>query len=169
MHLKTAKECDTETLCVGQHEITCDICKFKCDTGDDFKTHFVEEHEVKGGESYDCSLCNNFKAPSVQKLIKHLKSHYKCTYCDKNFQGISSIRNLKRHMRQTHLNPAYRPPNPETSHSNESSELLEHPKKRKIEYCHSCLYCAKTFPILSGLKRHMKTCSINTSGNYSIL
>ena len=108
MHLKTAKECDTETLCVGQHEITCDICKFKCNSGDDFKTHFVEEHEVKGGESYDCSLCNNFKAPSVQRLIKHLKSHYKCTYCDKNFQGISSIRNLKRHMRQTHLNPAYR-------------------------------------------------------------
>ena len=108
MHLKKAQEKNPENACDGQHEITCDICKFKCNTGDNFKTHFESEHEEKGGESYDCSLCGNFKAPSVPKLINHLKSHYKCTYCDKNFQGPCSIRDLKRHMRRTHLNPAYR-------------------------------------------------------------
>ena len=129
----------SQNLCDGRLLITCDLCNYSSEAETDFKTHFELEHEQKNDQMYSCSKCT-VKADSIPKLIKHLKSHYKCFYCKMTFEGgKNSLRDFKRHMRRTHQNP-----------------------KLANSDGYPCLHCHKIFPVLTRLRRHMQICSVKT-------
>ena len=93
------------------------------------------EHIEAPVEPYQaCTLCD-FKTQSFSKLSLHLKSHYQCDLCGKDFHGINSKRNLERHSRK-----------------------YKKPKK------YDCWICRKSFPLQSGLKRHLKSCESPDKG-----
>ena len=93
------------------------------------------EHIEAPVEPYQaCTLCD-FKTLSVSKLTLHLKSHYQCDVCGKDFHGVNSKRNLERHSRK-----------------------YKKPKK------YDCWICRKSFTLQSGLTRHLKSCESPDKG-----
>ena len=95
MHLKKSQVEAPENLCNGQHEITCDICKFKCNEVDSFNTHFVKDHEQL---PLKCPKCD-FKTYQKIYLYLHIQGHYDCVLCEKVFSGKDGKRQLARHMK----------------------------------------------------------------------
>ena len=99
-------------------------------------------------QSYACSICN-YETRSFMLLNNHLKSHYKCEECGKEFKGPNGKRNytvhLKTHQQKSPKTPKIRPSKP--------------PKQQKIKKSkksYNCLHCDKVFPFLSYLNRHTK-------------
>ena len=95
MHLKKSQVEPPENPCNGQHEITCGICKFKCNEEVGFKTHFVKDHEQL---PLKCPKCD-FKTFQKIYLYRHIEGHYDCELCEKVFCGRDGKRQLARHMK----------------------------------------------------------------------
>ena len=99
-------------------------------------------------QSYACSICD-YETRSFMQLNNHLKSHYKCEECGKEFKGPNGKRNytvhLKTHKQKSPKTPKSRPSKP--------------PKQQKIKKSkksYQCLHCDKVFPFLSYLNCHTK-------------
>ena len=167
MHLQNSEEDVSKNRCNGQNEITCDICKFKCSEEDTFNTHFELEHEQKNSESHACSICN-FKAPSIAKLIYHLKTHSKRKFSIMNTDEITteSQPNSSNDMNcETTLAELQK------NHPGSSEKSLQCPKcsfktsfkhnlDRHINFHNDCSYCGKVFLGSNGkraLATHVKT------------
>ena len=95
IHLKKSQVEAPENPCDGQHEITCDICRFKCNKEDNFKTHLIKDHEQL---PFKCPKCD-FKPYQKNYLYLHIQGHYDCKLCEKVFSGRNGKRQLARHMK----------------------------------------------------------------------
>ena len=131
IHLKKSQVEAPENPCDGQHEITCDICRFKCNKEDNFKTHLIKDHEQL---PFKCPKCD-FKTYQKNYLYLHIQGHYDCKLCEKVFSGRDGKRQLARHMK-THKLKARTVcdfcNNPYTKHSNLKRHEKTCPKKEEV-------------------------------------
>lgn len=99
-------------------------------------------------QSYACSICD-YETRSFMHLNNHLKSHYKCEECGKEFKGSNGKRNytvhLKTHQQKSPKTPKIRPSKPPKQQ-----------KEKTSKKSYNCLHCDKVFPFLSYLNRHTK-------------
>ena len=168
MHLQKSQEDVSINRCNGKNEITCDICKFKYNEENTFNTHFESEHEQKNSESHACSICN-FKAPSIAKLIYHLKTHYKRKFSLMNTDEITieSQPNSSNDMScETILVDSELQNNPKLFEKSlqcpkcSFKTSLKHNLDRHIKFHNDCSYCGKVFLGSNGkraLATHMNT------------
>ena len=97
-------------------------------------------------QSYACSICN-YETRSFMQLNNHLKSHYECEDCGKEFKDTNGKINYTVHLK-THQEKSPKPP------KIRPSKPPKQQKKSKKSY--SCLHCDKVFPFLSYLNCHTK-------------
>ena len=95
--------------------------------------------------THACSLCD-YVSPSLPKLTKYEKSHYKCEDCGKMFRRPNGSRNFKNHLK-THQPKTPKPQKIKTVKPKQ-------PRKIKPKASHECSLCEKSFPYLSYLNRH---------------
>lgn len=131
------KVCNKKTQKDLQHEVVCDVCKFKTIHQSSLRRH----RKIHDSKPYRCQTCKSlFKTENEFQVHEcFLDIKFKCKYCEKPF-GTSS--NFHRHMK-----------NHFKDHK-ENMSTVQRPKGRTYYKCDQCLFKTKCRKSLAKHKNH---------------
>lgn len=161
---------DKDYLKVDCTNLKCRLCDEPCNSIATVAKHLKDRHEndeIKSMDlSYEVALCPfnlikdkwvcvlcNLKVPTLNKLSRHMSSHYAdnvCNFCDKRYL---SAHGLRFHVKFNHSNVnSCRKCNMEFSNPEEKKEHLKTSAKC-LGFC--CVHCNKRFSSWEHKQRHL--------------